>query len=323
MGVGDVPSVPSLALGSGEVTLQSMTAAYAAFANHGTRAAADAHPPRRGSATAACCSRRETSVDARHQRHDGVPDVDDAGRRDQRGHRRRARGASASRCRPRARPARPTTSTTPGSSASRRSSSTGVWVGFDQPQTILPNGFAGDVAVPIWASFMKAATHGDKPEWLTAPAGRHDGHGLPAVRASSPTEGCEDVEVVDDRRQRSSAGRWSTPNTSRRGTGPTDYCDLHPTRGFFGADRRRCSAAAKSRCRRAIAGHRPAARRPCDRRAPAGAGAARRDAAAASRRRRSAASGRASSAAATTSDKRNDRTASRPRQKAETNDRTK
>ena len=35
MGVGDVPSVPSLALGSGEVTLQSMTAAYAAFANHG------------------------------------------------------------------------------------------------------------------------------------------------------------------------------------------------------------------------------------------------------------------------------------------------
>src|SRR5205085_6418958 len=35
MGVGDLPSVPSLALGSGEVTLQSMTAAYAAFANQG------------------------------------------------------------------------------------------------------------------------------------------------------------------------------------------------------------------------------------------------------------------------------------------------
>src|SRR5262249_60159700 len=34
-GVGNVPSVPSLALGSGEVTLQSMTAAYAAFANEG------------------------------------------------------------------------------------------------------------------------------------------------------------------------------------------------------------------------------------------------------------------------------------------------
>ena len=35
MGVGDVPSVPSLALGSGEVTLESMTAAYAGFANGG------------------------------------------------------------------------------------------------------------------------------------------------------------------------------------------------------------------------------------------------------------------------------------------------
>src|SRR4029434_9230363 len=35
LGVGSVPSLPSLALGSGEVTLSSMTAAYAAFANAG------------------------------------------------------------------------------------------------------------------------------------------------------------------------------------------------------------------------------------------------------------------------------------------------
>ena len=35
LGVGNVPSVPSLALGSGEVTLESMTAAYGAFANRG------------------------------------------------------------------------------------------------------------------------------------------------------------------------------------------------------------------------------------------------------------------------------------------------
>ena len=37
LGLGDVPGVPSLALGSGEVTLLSMTAAYAAFANAGMR----------------------------------------------------------------------------------------------------------------------------------------------------------------------------------------------------------------------------------------------------------------------------------------------
>ena len=37
LGLGVVPGVPSLALGSGEVTLLSMTAAYAAFANTGMR----------------------------------------------------------------------------------------------------------------------------------------------------------------------------------------------------------------------------------------------------------------------------------------------
>ena len=58
---------------------------------------------------------------------------------------------------------------------------TGVWVGFDQPQTILPNGFAGDVAVPVWATFMKVATRGDKPEWLTPPPGVTTANGLPPV----------------------------------------------------------------------------------------------------------------------------------------------
>src|SRR5204863_7862046 len=47
----------------------------------------------------------------------------------------------------------------------------GVWVGFDQPQTILPNGFAAEVAVPLWAGFMKVATKGDRPEWLDIPPG--------------------------------------------------------------------------------------------------------------------------------------------------------
>ena len=35
LGVGSLPSVPSLALGSGEVTLLSMTSAFSAFANQG------------------------------------------------------------------------------------------------------------------------------------------------------------------------------------------------------------------------------------------------------------------------------------------------
>ena len=35
LGMGSVPSVPSLALGSGEVTLMAMTSAYSAFADQG------------------------------------------------------------------------------------------------------------------------------------------------------------------------------------------------------------------------------------------------------------------------------------------------
>ena len=47
----------------------------------------------------------------------------------------------------------------------------GVWIGFDQPRTIIANGFAGDLAVPLWARFMKASTAADKPEWFTPPPG--------------------------------------------------------------------------------------------------------------------------------------------------------
>ena len=47
---------------------------------------------------------------------------------------------------------------------------TGVWVGFDQPKTIISNGYAGDLTVPIWAGFMKAATRGDKPDGFERPA---------------------------------------------------------------------------------------------------------------------------------------------------------
>jgi len=46
----------------------------------------------------------------------------------------------------------------------------GVWIGFDQPQPIMRRGFASVVAVPVWAGFMKAATVGNKAEWMTKPS---------------------------------------------------------------------------------------------------------------------------------------------------------
>jgi penicillin-binding protein 1A len=108
----------------------------------------------------------------------------------------------------------------------------GVWVGFDQPHTILPNGFAADVAVPLWATFMKAATKADKPEWLLPPS---DVTAVNVCRLSGklPAEGCTDVEVVSKDGQTDHRSMIYTEYFAR-GTEPTTYCDLHPATGISG-----------------------------------------------------------------------------------------
>ena len=80
------------------------------------------HPARRRSRRPAAL-RGAGDVGPGHQRDDGVPDVEHAGRRHQRRHRGGGERRSASSCRRRERPARPTITTTRGSSATRRSSS--------------------------------------------------------------------------------------------------------------------------------------------------------------------------------------------------------
>src|SRR3954453_23216422 len=169
MGVGDVPAVPSLALGSGEVTLQTMTAAYAAFANHGL-------------VPQAMLIRRVEDQDGRvlYQADESstravsditaflmstmLADVINAGT----ANRARQIGFKL--------PAAGKTGTTNDFKDAwfigyTPKLVTGVWGGFDEPRTILPNGFAADVAVPDWAKFMKVATRDDKPEWINAPPG--------------------------------------------------------------------------------------------------------------------------------------------------------
>jgi membrane carboxypeptidase/penicillin-binding protein len=48
----------------------------------------------------------------------------------------------------------------------------GVWVGFDEPRTILPRGYASDVAAPVWANFMiKAVGSGGTGRWIEPPTG--------------------------------------------------------------------------------------------------------------------------------------------------------
>src|SRR5262249_38264198 len=45
----------------------------------------------------------------------------------------------------------------------------GVWFGLDWPAPIMDRGFAGTVAVPACATFMKAAPSGAKADWSDAP----------------------------------------------------------------------------------------------------------------------------------------------------------
>jgi penicillin-binding protein 1A len=108
---------------------------------------------------------------------------------------------------------------------------TGVWVGFDQPRTILPNGFAADLAVPAWTKFMSVATRDDKPEWLTVPPGITTAN-VCRISGLLATEGCQDVEVVINTGE---IARRSMVYTEyfARGTVPSGYCDLHPKRGFM------------------------------------------------------------------------------------------
>jgi penicillin-binding protein 1A len=50
----------------------------------------------------------------------------------------------------------------------------GVWTGYDQPQTIRRNGYAAELAVPMWTRFMKMATKGQKPVWIERQPGVRD-----------------------------------------------------------------------------------------------------------------------------------------------------
>ena len=187
LGVGTVPNVPSLALGSGEVTLASMTAAYAAFANGGV-----VHDPvfiRRVENQdggilfqSYAHPRRALSKSTAFLMASMLADVVDAGT----ANRARAMGFKL--------PAAGKTGTTNDFVDAwfvgfTPSLVAGVWVGFDTPRTIVKNGFAGQLAVPMWASFMKIATKNLPSEWLNPP---RDLVAVEVCRLSGalPGEGC-------------------------------------------------------------------------------------------------------------------------------------
>jgi 1A family penicillin-binding protein len=223
LGVGSVPGVPSLALGSGEVTLLSMTSAYAAFANEGmvltpsiirrvetssgevlyTRA----HRPQRAVSEATAFIL--TTI---------MSDVINGGTAWQ------ARRVGFTL------PAAGKTGTTNDFHDAWFVGFTpklvaGVWVGYDQPRTIISNGYAGNIAVPMWGRFMKAATKDDEPAWFRAPRTVTSAN-ICRISGKLPVEGCHNAIVTASDGTISQRSLVYTEYFVR-GTQPVDDCHVH------------------------------------------------------------------------------------------------
>ena len=228
MGVGTVPNVPSLALGSGEMTLASMTSAYAAFAHNGivndvvfikrvedqegtVLFQANANP------------RRAISETTAFMMATMLADVIDAGT----GFRARSVGFTF--------PAAGKTGTTNdfvdawfvGFTPKLVS---GVWVGFDKPRTIFKNGFAGQLAVPMWARFMKEATKASGPVWFEPPP---NVVAVEVCRLSGdlPVAGCRNAASVGPTGEVAYKSMVYT-DYFVRGTEPTRTCAIHAAEYF-------------------------------------------------------------------------------------------
>ena len=186
-GLRDLPDVPSLSLGTGEVTPLALTAAFAMFPNGGFAVrprgivrvidadggAAYDNPPR---------TERVISPQTAFQMVSMLEDVI-------------ARGtASAARTWGVRFAAGGKTGTTDdfkdawfvGFSSSVVA---GVWVGFDQPRTIGRDAYGSRYALPIWTDFMRRAARRRPPQPFEVPSGLHDQE-LCRVSYLRPVEGC-------------------------------------------------------------------------------------------------------------------------------------
>jgi len=251
-----LPMVPSLALGTGEVTLLELTAAYTAFANRGSVAAPrlitrvdDAH----GTTIYSAAERHTQAISATNAylMSSMLSDVISGGT------------ASAARAAGFKLPAAGKTGTTDNYADAWFVGYTphlvaGIWFGLDQPAPIMQGGFAGVVAVPAWARFMRVATAHDKPDWYEMPA---DVEKVAICRMSGAraTEACRhqsDVYSVardgalpqlvpidamfdqDDRKPVRTLDPGEPPvyeDLFSIGTVPAEICPIHnPTTGSFG-----------------------------------------------------------------------------------------
>ena len=231
-GLGPQPPVPSVALGSGTVTLESLTAAYAAFANQGVvpqpmyirrvertnGTTVFSHDNAQASSGRTAVGPATAFVVASLLR-----DVIDAGT----GIRVRREGFLA--------PAGGKTGTTNEYKDAwfvgfTPELAAGVWIGFDQPQTIIPNGYASDLAAPPWAQFMKTALADRPTGWLEQPADVVAVE-VCALSGALVRDGCRRTESHELEAIR--AGRPTHLEYFVKGTEPVERCPIHEGRNLL------------------------------------------------------------------------------------------
>ena len=229
VGVGEMPSVPSLALGAGEVTLESLTSAYAVFASKGARRPpmyikrvedAEGNVLYRAPDEVTQVISEQTAFLMTHM----LADVVNHGT---------------------AYPARQLGFKLPAAGKTGTTNDyrdawfvgytprlvTGVWVGFDQPQTIVSRGYAATVAVPLWAGFMKKATADDPSEWYKAPAGIVATE-VCKLSGKRPGEHCYgEITYTTDGSEVTGSNVYT--EFFVRGTQPGETCDVHAGRSIF------------------------------------------------------------------------------------------
>ena len=225
LNVGTPPSVPSLALGSSEVTLISLTAAYGAFADAGVvrtpvlvRRVEDSDGKKLFEDPGK--SQRAVSESTAFLMSSMLADVINAGT----AYKARQAGFIL--------PAAGKTGTTNDYVDAwfvgfTPHIVTGVWIGFDQPKTIVSNGYAGELAVPIWGSFMKVATRGEKPDWFERPA-NVVGVNVCRISGKLPNYGCSNVQSIDEYGMVETRSMVYT-DYFLKGTQPSTLCPVHQT----------------------------------------------------------------------------------------------
>jgi len=223
LGIGGLPEVPSLALGSGEVTLMSMTSAYSAFANQGmfTAPALIRRVDDSSGRILYASSTREDRALSEATAFIMTSMMSDV-----------INGGTAWQ-------ARRVGFTLPAAGKTGTTNDyrdtwfvgftphlvTGVWIGYDMPRTIIANGYAGELAVPLWGRFMAVATRNDKPDKFAMPASVVP---VTICRLSGklPAAGCESA-VMFDRDGNPTDRSMLYTEYFVRGTEPTEYCPLH------------------------------------------------------------------------------------------------